>query len=530
MRAELAGVLSSRYLSRAPTLVTFLSYVCEKHFRGETDQIKEYTIALEAFGRPDTFEPKRDPIVRVDANRLRLRLLKYYRNEGRNHAIKIWLPKGQYVPVFELCDQAQGDNGGAPLAIADRAVTPASASSPSQPAPVHESPGHPRPIAPLNGNRPNSRRGIPAPVYSLAGLMVLILSLSVLSVRWSGPPSSQADPSPLPVSSVPGLPGEEVRILCGNSASRYIDQVGRIWGGDRFFAGGRPFSTTVPISRAEDPAIWQTGREGDFSYDIPLNPDIYEVRLYFAEPILYGADQTEGGGETTRLFDLFVNGQPTLSIFDIIADAGGARTADIKVLTDVTPSADGALHLRLKPRKSQPILNAIEILPGIPGRIRPIQITTSSFPVYSTDRTLWGADRYFAGGRRVSYSERVTGSDSPQIYGSERFGNFTYCIPVAPGSYTARLHFREAYFGRDNLGKGGPGSRIFDVYCNGVILLKHFDVFVEAGGSDRALMKEFHGLEANAQGKLVFNFQPVTNYALVNAVEIIQEPAEQTTR
>ena len=117
MRAELAAVLSSKHFSRAPTLVQFLSYVCEKYFQGQADQIKEYTVAVEAFGRPDTFEPKRDPIVRVDANRLRLRLLKYYRYEGRSHPIKISLPSGQYVPVFQFVHEAtakRGDSSGCP--------------------------------------------------------------------------------------------------------------------------------------------------------------------------------------------------------------------------------------------------------------------------------------------------------------------------------------------------------------------------------------------------------------------------------
>ena len=165
----------------------------------------------------------------------------------------------------------------------------------------------------------------------------------------------------------------------------------------------------------------------------------------------------------------------------------------------------------------------MELVPGIPGRMRPIQITTSSFPVYSTDQTLWGADRYFVGGRRVSFTEHVAGSDSPQVYGAERFGNFSYCIPVAPGRYTVRLHFREAWFGPKNGGKGGIGSRIFDVYCNGLILLKDFDIFREAGGADRALTREFQGLRANPQGKLVLNFQPVENYACISALEVIQE-------
>ncbi len=521
MRAELSAVLSSKYFSRAPTLVQFLSYVCEKYFQGQAEQIKEYTVAVEAFGRPDTFEPKRDPIVRVDANRLRLRLVKYYRHEGRTHPIRISLPTGQYIPMFQFCDQVTAQT---------EALVPSGAGLAAPSLLTHPPGGNGTGLAPQpvvcppadksNGTR--SRRKIPTPVYSLAGLLLTILTVSGISLRWFSLPLSQADPLPIPASSVPVLPGGEVRILCGNSAPRYIDQVDRIWAGDRFFSGGQAFAIDVPIARSEDPMIWQKGREGNFAYDIPLNPDIYELRLYFAEPV-YGVDQREGGGETNRLFDVLVNGEAILENFDIITDAGGARTADVKVLTDVSPAADGYLHLRFTPRKSKALLNAVELVPGIPGRIRPIQITTSSYPVYSTDHTLWGADRYFTGGRRVSYTERVAGSDSPQVYGSERFGNFSYSIPVAPGRYTVRLHFREAWFGPENGGKGGLGSRIFDVHCNGLILLKDFDIFSEAGGADLALTKEFRGLRANPQGKLIFTFQPTENYACISALEVIQE-------
>lgn len=524
MRAELAAVLSSKYFSRAPTLVQFLSYVCEKYFHGQAEQIKEYTVAVEAFGRPDSFEPKRDPIVRVDANRLRLRLLKYYRHEGRTHPIRISLPTGQYVPMFEFLDDGAAKNE--PLVAAAEELPALSEAVNHQPGTNGTGPrGHdlqPVVCLPQKSNGNHRRRRISPPIYSLAGLLVAILTLSVISLRWSSLPLSQADPLPIPASSVPTLPGGEVRILCANSAPRYIDQVGRIWAGDRFFSGGETFATDVPVARSEDPVIWQKGRQGNFGYDIPLSPDIYELRLYFAEPV-YGVNQREGGGETNRLFDVLVNSEPVLKVFDIVADAGGTRTADVKVLTDISPASDGYLHLRFMSRKSKALLNAVELVPGIPGRIRPIQITTSSFPVYSTDQTLWGADRYFSGGSRVSYTEHVLGSESPQIYGSERFGNFTYCIPVASGSYTIRLHFREAWFGSENGGKGGAGSRIFDVHCNGLILLKDFDIFTEAGGADQALAKEFRGLRANPQGKLILTFQPTENYACISALEVIQE-------
>jgi malectin (di-glucose binding ER protein) len=92
---------------------------------------------------------------------------------------------------------------------------------------------------------------------------------------------------------------------------------------------------------------------------------------------------------------------------------------------------------------------------------------------------------------------------------------------VAEGKYGITLYFAETYFGA--LGPGGVGSRLFDVYCNGEALLRNFDVFKEAGGANRALQKTFHGLRANAQGKLVLTFVPVKNYACLNAIEIVDE-------
>ena len=139
----------------------------------------------------------------------------------------------------------------------------------------------------------------------------------------------------------------------------------------------------------------------------------------------------------------------------------------------------------------------------------------------SRNHNSWGPDRYYSGGRYHPVPRNVIGTEDPELYNTERFGNFNYTIPVAQGSYTAILHFSEAYFGPSNYGKGGSGGRVFDVYLNGVVLLKNFDIFKEAGGENRALKKEFRGLRPNALGKLVFTFQPIRNYPCVNAIEII---------
>jgi len=99
-RAELAAVRGSELFSRTPALANLLTYLCEKTFAGEAHQIKEYTIAVEVFGRRVDYDQEADSIVRVEAARLRKRLKQFYEGPGAHHRIHIAIPVGQYVPVF----------------------------------------------------------------------------------------------------------------------------------------------------------------------------------------------------------------------------------------------------------------------------------------------------------------------------------------------------------------------------------------------------------------------------------------------
>lgn len=141
-----------------------------------------------------------------------------------------------------------------------------------------------------------------------------------------------------------------------------------------------------------------------------------------------------------------------------------------------------------------------------------------------TDRSgvTWSPDSYFQGGRAMARQGTVEGPDDPQIYGRERYGNFSYAIPVAEGFYTVKLYFAETYWGPTGQGGGGIGSRIFDVYCNGVALLRNFDMYKEAG-LNRQIVKAFSHLQPNAQGKLLLSFVPVKNYANISAIEVLPE-------
>jgi TolB-like protein len=99
-RSELERVLASPGFTRNERLGRFLRFVVEKHLEGRDDEIKEYVVAIEVFGRRPDHDPKQDSIVRTEAGRLRARLSEYYLGDGKDDPVIIELPKGRYVPVL----------------------------------------------------------------------------------------------------------------------------------------------------------------------------------------------------------------------------------------------------------------------------------------------------------------------------------------------------------------------------------------------------------------------------------------------
>jgi hypothetical protein len=504
VRAELDRILKSRLFSRAANVSRFLTYVCEKSLQGQADEIKEYNIAVEALGRPDSFNPREDPIVRVEAGLLRQRLMKYYQGEGKKNPFRIVLPKGQYAPE---CSRVEIGLSGASQEETHQGI------------PMEDEGRHPGEAPKLSAS-PGKRL-----VVLTASALVLVVLFIAGAIRFGS--VTIRDAVDVALATEPPAPvsddlGNEVRILAGNLRPKYVDQIGRVWLGDQYYSGGEAVQLpTLDVIRAEDPTIWRYIRHGDFHYAIPLPPGVYQLHLYFCEPT-YGVDELEGGGETNRMFNVFVNDDSLLHDFDIVCDAGGPKTATMKVFTDVSPAEDGFLNLKFVSKKGTALVNAIEILPGQPGRMRPLRITVRGRTLFS-HQSEWSPDRYYWGGQRATRTQLVTGTDEPDLYATERFGNFNYSVPVSPGRYTVVLHFAETYFGPGNRGRGGIGSRIFNVYCNGQTLLRDFDILQQAGGPNRALAKEIRGLRSNAQGKLILTFEPVVNYACLNALEVIPE-------
>src|SRR5579883_3333582 len=99
-RHQLEKILRSAAFRNTVGLQKFLEYVVGKTLQGQSQEIKEYSIAVEVLGKPADYDPRLDTSVRVQAHRLREKLEEYYATEGASDEILIELPKGHYVPQF----------------------------------------------------------------------------------------------------------------------------------------------------------------------------------------------------------------------------------------------------------------------------------------------------------------------------------------------------------------------------------------------------------------------------------------------
>ena len=504
-KEALRTVLASPEISRSPNLTKILTYLCEKYFAGESGEVKEYHIALEALGRPADFDQKKDSIVRVEMHRLRRRLKEYHERTG-SEGLQIGVPEKSYVPVF----------------IDSPMNTAVEISSQAAPIDVEVIPSA-------------SRRGRPSGLVVGLGLAAAI-GLFFLIRGWSSSPaafgSSKTDAAPTVAGSAPSSPaaagaGDEIRILAGRPAGLYVDRFGQTWDGDRYSKGGEAVQVQTPVlASGFDRNVFLGMRVGSHSYHIPLKAGVYQMELLFAETE-YGDGNPLEGGELSRPFRVLVNGKVAIDDIDIIAETMDPNVATSRIATDVSPARDGLLHLEFQAAASgQPFVNAIILRPGLPGKALPLRMVCRPQRYRDSKGRVWEPDHYFRGGSTIM-RPTTPGVPDGELYRGERYGRFVYSIPVARGAkYQANLYFWEFWMGTGRPGAGGAGSRIFSVFCNQQALLKDYDLIPDAG-PEQAKVKTFRNLEPDRNGRLVFSFDAKVNKALLNAIEIVDQSIPQ---
>jgi hypothetical protein len=493
-REEVNWLLTSGVMGRSHNLSQMLKFICEKHFDGQTDQITERAIAVEALGRRSDFDPQADTIVRVTAHQLRKRLQEIYQGEGASHPVHVLIPSGQYAPSF-VHQNKQIAKSIQPVVSAETALRHFFASF----------------LTPR-------RRWL---VFGTLLVAVVLTSVALRQVNHRKPhPVSPANPTrtinnPAKAANTVAS-GRAVRVLLGDNRKPYVDHSGFTWTPGNYCTGGSSVSEpNQKVAGTEDPYIFLGGIRGSTHCLFPVDPGIYEVHLLFAE----NSDLQEA----TRRVVYSLNGSDDVVTLDIVDDAGGNGIATTKVLRGVRAESDGAIHIDFISEVT--LLKAVEILPAPTDAMLPLRIVAGPSSYKDSDGHIWLSDRYFNGGRR-GMPPKPGQIFEAGLYGSRRIGHFRYSLPVIPfEKYQVRLYFQESWFGKHNGGAGGPNSRIFDVWCNGAVLLKNFDITREAGSAPT--VKTFDHIQATAQGKIELTFTPVVNYALIDAIEVLPETPQK---
>lgn len=129
IRAQLERILASDAFDASERNRRFLAFIVEETLAGRAERIKAYLIATKVFGRGNDFDPQLDPIIRIEAGRLRRSLERYYLTAGRHDPLRIRVPKGAYVPAFE---RLVADPPGEESTSATPLVIPASEPSPGK--------------------------------------------------------------------------------------------------------------------------------------------------------------------------------------------------------------------------------------------------------------------------------------------------------------------------------------------------------------------------------------------------------------
>ncbi len=517
-------MLSSETFSGSPSLANLLKYLCNNHFSENRGSLNEYRIGVEALGRSADFDPAKNSSVRVEMHRLRARLRKYYETEGANHPLRIILEDGHYGLQFVRRDDMPLSSSSESRGFSGSSEDQGNALN-RQDAPPGKPPAAGNPV-----EKPE-RKWIPhlstrvVTVAAAAVVVAVVCAWVLIGAPWRGSfahSGSTASPSVAGASFAGSAESGPVLILAGYLKEKYIDREGRVWAGDRYFTGGEAVDLNVPyIQGTGDITMYRTARTGEFSYDIPVKPGVYELRLHFVETT-FGPGTFASRGESSRLFSVFLNDRPILTEFDILSDAGGNLRALTRIFKGVSAAGDGKIHLKFRRKFDQPIVNAIELEPEVGGRMNPVRIVMQTSPYVDHAGRLWAPDQYAVGGLLDTHQQTAVDTADPHLFDGERFGHFAYQIPVAPGRYAVTLYFTEGFFGTVEHAAVVP-LRLFDVYANGVALLRNFDILQKAGGTNKPVTETFHGIEPNAANLIVLDFVPVKNYGCVSAIEVTDE-------
>jgi hypothetical protein len=290
------------------------------------------------------------------------------------------------------------------------------------------------------------------------------------------------------------------------------------------------YSVTVDVGLAtsavlSDLAAGQTYYFAVTAYDTSGNQSAFSAEVPYAltdtdgdsltdaeERTIYGTDPTRADADGDGIND-----------GDEVAFWGAAWNADA--------DGDGLINLLDPDSDNDGVLDGVERTHGTDPAASPpapaptpapdpdpapgadavlLAVNAGGAPFTAADGISYQADTLFSGGSTYGTTAAIAGTTDDALYRSERYGNFTYNLPVANGDYVVTLKFAEIYF-------AAQGMRIFDVLIEGVEVLANLDVFAQVGKNTAYDVEiPVHVLD----GTLTITFRNKINNAKVNAIMI----------
>jgi alpha-N-arabinofuranosidase len=356
---------------------------------------------------------------------------------------------------------------------------------------------------------------------------------------------AQTTPS---VPSTPATAAQVIRIKAGASEP-FKDSSGQVWAAEEGIEGGATIDRDpeLKIAGTKDSGLFQSEHYSMDSFSRKLPNGKYIVKLYFAETY----EGITGPGE--RVFTFNVQGREFKN-FDVWVKAGGANRAYVETVpVDVT---NGELRITFTAQVENPEINAIEIIPqtaagpSAPAPATPAPATPAalkapapatpaapsttapaiaaktirikagaSAPFTDSSGNVWAAEEGIEGGATIDRDPelKIAGTKDSGLFQSEHYSMDSFSRKLPNGKYIVKLYFAETYEGIT-----GPGERVFTFNVQGREF-KNFDVWVKAGGANRAYVETVPVDVTNGELRITFTAQ-VENPE-INAIEIIPEAA-----
>ncbi|MEO4001389.1 hypothetical protein [Mesorhizobium sp. CAU 1732] len=262
VRDALGRVLSSETFARSERARALLTYIVDQDLAGHADRLKGFSIAVDVFGKAETFDPATDTVVRVQAGRLRDLLDQHYAGAGARDPLRISIPRGSYVPDYHACE---GDE--ARRVEPDRPVAPEAALEPQ-----HDTV---RPAGTLPSYLMRRGRNV-----ALAAVALSLVLLGAFGFRFANPPGSATAQAEAGIAKdeQTGTVSFDLVPSVYLNASAAADVVNRV--SETLRRGLSGFDSITFIGRPPGPE--KTHRRTDFVFEVKPGDDAGEVHLELA--------------------------------------------------------------------------------------------------------------------------------------------------------------------------------------------------------------------------------------------------------